>query len=314
MKYFITGGAGFIGSNLSQYLMDMDCVEVTVYDNFCNGKHDFLLPLINNRGFKIVDGDTLNSVQLMSAMKGHDCVIHLAANADIAASARETSLDLKQTVLATYNVLEAMRENAIKYLTFPSGSGVYGDIGELAPKEDFGPLYPVSMYGATKLSAEALISAYSSLFEIKARIFRFANVIGPNQTHGVAFDLIKRLMSNPSKLQVLGDGYQSKSYIHVQDIINALILVEQKSLPEPIITFNVGTGDYITVRRIVEIVIDEMGLSNVQVDFGKTPYGWKGDVPVVRLNDDKLRSLGWSPKYTSEEAMRLSIQQMLSAW
>jgi UDP-glucose 4-epimerase len=247
-------------------------------------------------------------------MKGYDCVIHLAANADIAASACETDLDLKQTVLATYNVLEAMRRNAINDLIFASGSGVYGNIGDLAPKEDFGPLYPVSMYGATKLSAEALISAYSSLFGIKARVFRFANVIGPNQTHGVAFDFIKRLMNDPSNLQVLGDGYQSKSYIHVDDIIDALILVKQKSLPELINTFNVGTGDYITVRRIVEIVIDEMELSNVKVDYGETPYGWKGDVPVVRLNDDKLRSLGWSPKYSSEEAMRLSIQQMLAGW
>lgn len=252
----------------------------------------------------------LNVPVLVEAISGHDSVIHLAANADIAASASQTDLDLKQTVLATFNVLEAMRLQKVGRIIYSSGSGVYGDVGEYAPAEDYGPLLPVSMYGATKLGAEALICAYSHLFGLQARIFRFANVVGPHQTHGVGYDFIRKLRKNPARLEILGNGLQSKSYIHVDDVINAIAHVSTLET-SPVNIYNVGAGDYISVRRIAELVVEEMALTGVQITFGDTPFGWKGDVPVVRLNDNKLRKLGWASKYGSEEAVRRSLREML---
>ena len=310
MKYFVTGGAGFIGSNLCAHLLAVESNSVTVFDNFSNGKREFLDSFAHDARFKIIEGDMLNGAALVDAIGGHDSIIHLAANADIAASASQTDLDLKQTVLATFNILDAMRVQKVQKIIYSSGSGVYGDIGEYAPAEDYGPLLPVSMYGATKLGAEALICAFSHLFGLQARIFRFANVIGPHQTHGVGYDFIRKLRKNPTHLEILGNGLQSKSYIHVDDVINAIAHVSaHETLPMSI--HNVGTGDYITVKQIAELVVEEMGLTGVQMTFGDTPFGWKGDVPVVRLNDNKLRKSGWAPKYRSEEAMRRSLRQML---
>src|SRR6266852_5468972 len=219
MKYFVTGGAGFIGSNLCRYLLNADDCNITVYDNFSNGRREFLQSFDGDSRLKIVEGDVLNFEFLVALLMGHDFVIHLAANADIAASAKQTDLDLKQTVLATFNVLEAMRQAGVRKIVYPSGSGVYGDVGGTATSETFGPLLPVSMYGATKLSAEGLISAFSQLFGMQAWMFRFANVVGPMQTHGVAYDFIRKLRKDPSRLVILGNGLQSRSYIHVEDVI-----------------------------------------------------------------------------------------------
>jgi UDP-glucose 4-epimerase len=310
MKIFVTGGGGFIGSNLCAHLLGVQENSVTVFDNFSNGRREFLEPFAHDARFKIIEGDMLNGAALVDAISGHDSVIHLAANADIAASASQTDLDLKQTVLATFNILDAMRLQKVGKIIYSSGSGVYGDIGEYAPQEDYGPLLPVSMYGATKLGAEALICAFSHLFGVQARIFRFANVIGPHQTHGVGYDFIRKLRKDPARLEILGNGLQSKSYIHVDDVINAIAHVAALET-SPLSIHNVGTGDYITVRRIAELVVEEMALTGVRMTFGDTPFGWKGDVPVVRLNDNKLRKSGWAPKYGSEEAMRRSLRQML---
>jgi UDP-glucose 4-epimerase len=310
MKYFVTGGAGFIGSNVCGFLLQNPLNAVTVYDNLSNGKRAFLQDHERDSRMRIVEGDLLDFNLLLRSIKGHDVVFHFAANADIAASALKPDLDLKQTILVTYNVLEAMRLTGIASIVYSSGSGVYGDVGELATAEDFGPLLPVSMYGATKLGAEALISAYSHLSNMRAAIFRFANVIGPHQTHGVGYDFIRKLRNDPAHLQVLGDGRQSKSYIHVEDVIGAIFHVLDRD-PSPLNIYNVGTGDYITVRRIAEIIIEEMRLTDVRVLFGDTPFGWKGDVPIVRLDDNKIRKLGWTPKFGSELALRRSVRQML---
>jgi len=311
-KFFITGGAGFIGSNLcSKLLCDTDSL-ITIYDNFSNGKMTFLEELDGKGRLKIIKADVLDTKTLRKSMAGSDMVIHLAANADIALSASSTELDLNQTVIATYNVLEAMRINNIKSIVYSSGSGVYGDLGEISPAESFGPLYPVSLYGATKLSAEALISAFSSLFEMKAFIFRFANVVGKNQTHGVAYDFINKLLANNKELHVLGNGLQSKSYIHVNDIIAAILTsIEKQSAI--IDTYNVGTGDYISVKEIASIVIESMKLDSVTVSFGETSIGWKGDVPKVRFTSEKICNLGWTPQFGSRQAIKFSVSQMLES-
>lgn len=310
MKYFVTGGAGFIGSNLCHYLLANENSQITVYDNFSNGRREFLSDLVGDSRFRLIEGDVLNSEFLRQALKGHDCVIHLAANADIAASAKQTDLDLKQTVIATFNVLEAMRLTGVPKIIYSSGSGVYGDVGGIATAETFGPLLPISMYGATKLSAEGLISAFSQLFGMQAWIFRFANVVGPRQTHGVSYDFIRKLRKDSSRLVVLGNGLQSRSYLHVEDVFRAIFYVVERET-SVVSVHNVSAGDYITVRRIAEILLDEMGLPDAQLEFGDAPYGWKGDVPAVGLNDDKIRALGWRPKYGSEEAIRRSVRQML---
>lgn len=309
MKYFITGGLGFIGSNLTKFLLDNEN-KVTIYDNFTNGKLKYLGKHINSPSLQIINSDTLDFKSLLSGMKNHEIVVHLAANADIAKSALETDLDLKQTILATYNVLESMRINSIKNIIYSSGSGVYGDIGTFAPEESYGPLKPVSMYGATKLGAEALISSFSYLFGFKSIIFRFANVIGPNQTHGVAYDFIHKLRSDSQELNILGNGLQSKSYIHVEDIITAIMKAIECS-NDIVNVYNLGTGDYITVKEIADLVIENMNLKDVAIKFGKDSFGWKGDVPIVRLNDSKIRRLGWENKYNTRQAMIASIKSML---
>jgi UDP-glucose 4-epimerase len=311
-KIFITGGAGFIGSNIIEYISyKYPDVEITIYDNLSNGKINFIESFIKKNNYHFINADLLDFDKLKKVIIHSDLVIHLAANSDIALSSKSTSLDLQQTVLATYNVLEAMRLNGVKNIIYSSGSGVYGDIGEISPEEDFGPLYPASMYGATKLSAEAMISAFSSLFGINALVFRFANVIGKNQTHGVAFDFINRLSEQPDKLNIFGNGYQSKSYVHVDDVVEAIFQVANMKLMG-VNTFNLSSGDYITVREIAKMVVDEMKLVNVNLEFTSTPFGWPGDVPIVRINDNKLRALGWSPKLSSADAMRSAIRDMLA--
>ncbi len=310
INILITGGAGFIGSNLTiELLRSLDC-NIIIFDNFSNGKIHFL-DGCDHKKIHVVNGDLLDEVAISNAISGVDMVVHLAANADIAASASDLNLDFNQTIVATFNLLKAMKHHKISRMIYASGSGVYGDLGEFAPTESFGPLNPVSLYGATKLSAEGLISAFSAMFNISTNIFRFANVVGPNQTHGVVYDFIRKINDSGCKeLNVLGDGMQSKSYVHVDDVINAILHVD-KICSEGVNTFNVSSGDYISVRAIAKIVANEMGLSDLSIKYGDLPYGWKGDVPIVRLNDDKLRKLGWSPSMNSEQAIQMSCRQML---
>lgn len=310
-SYFITGGAGFVGSNLSIRLLSNPKNSVTVYDNFSNGNMDFFGKAGNSVNLKVISGDILDLDKLTSSMGQSGTVIHLAANADIAASSVNLDLDFQQSTLGTFNVLKAMKANQVREIIYSSGSGVYGNIGETFPEESYGPLKPVSMYGATKLSAESLISAFSCLYNIKATIFRFANIVGNNQTHGVGYDFLRKLKINSKYLEILGDGMQSKSYIHIDDVIDAIQLVESLNYPGTEI-FNLSSGDYITVKEIAYLAIQALRLENVKIKVGETPYGWLGDVPVVRLNDTKLRSIGWSQKYNSKEAIAKSLAQMVT--
>lgn len=307
-NYFITGGAGFIGS----YMLDtlIKNAHVTIYDNLSSGKKEFFNANLKNPKFNFIKGDLLDLNFLKLKMNNCEVVFHFASNPDISKSIEQPDLDLKQGIIATFNVLEAMRVNNIKKIVYPSGSGVYGDVGHIPTSEDFGPLLPISMYGASKLGCEALISAFCHMFDMQAWIFRFANVVGGRQTHGVGFDFIRKLKKNPHELEILGDGNQSKSYIHISDVIEGMLFVIKKS-KEKLNIFNIATEDYISVNEIANVVIEEMGLKNVTIRYTGGERGWKGDVPIVRFNLNKVNKLGWKAKYNSREAVRLSIREML---
>jgi len=307
-KIFITGGAGFIGSNLVKRLIKNN--QVTVYDNFSGGKIEFLSPVLKEKNLKIIKGDILDFPKLNKTLKGHDLVIHLASNPDIAKGFDDPSIDVKQGILTTFNVLNAMRLNNVKKIIYTSGSGVYGDQEEIFIKENYGPLIPVSMYGASKLSAEALISAFCHLYEMQGWILRPANIVGENQTHGVVYDFIKKLQKNPKELLILGDGKQKKCYLYVDDLINAMMVAFLKS-HQTVNIFNVASKSFSTVNEIAKIVIDEMSLENVKFKYTGGRIGWKGDVPQIKLDVNKLTRLGWRPKFKSNDAVRQAVKDLL---
>jgi len=310
----VIGGAGFIGSHFVDTLLaNSECERVTIYDNFSAGREWHHQHHLGDARLAVVRADIEDFEQLKQAMRGHDLVIHLASNPDIARAATEPAIDFDQGTRLTHLVVEAMRQSGVRRILYASGSGVYGDLGDLEVSEDYGPLLPISTYGASKLAGEALISSYCAMFDLSGCAFRFANVVGARQTHGVGFDFLRRLERAPSRLAILGDGSQSKSYIHVSDIVSA-VLTANVCCPAPFATYNVGTGDYITVKEIAELAVECAGLKNgsVQFEFGEGNRGWKGDVPIVRLNSDKIRSLGWQCSMGTREALRASMMAMLS--
>jgi len=309
MKMFVIGGAGFIGSNLVDRLVEKG-YQVTVYDNFSSGRKELISQHFGKDGFTFIEEDLSDIEKLKDAMKGFEHVFHFAANPDIARGMVETDLDLREGTILTYNVLEAMRVNNVRRVLYSSGSGVYGEIGAVATPEDYGPLLPISMYGASKLACEGMISAFCHMFDMQAWILRFANVIGARQTHGVCIDFIRKLKKNPQELEILGDGTQSKSYIHIKDCLEAIFLIMHEAR-ERVNVYNVATDDYIDVTSIANLVVEEMGLKNVQYKYTGGDRGWKGDVPQVRFDLNKLHKLGWRAHYTSPEAVRLSVREIL---
>jgi UDP-glucose 4-epimerase len=309
----LIGGAGFIGGHFADRLLASEATErVTVYDNFSSGREWHLAAHQNDTRLVIIKNDARNLSCLSAAMDGHDTVIHLASNPDIGRAATEPTIDFDQGTLLTHHVAEAARCNGVETILYASGSGVYGDLGEREATEDHGPLLPISTYGASKLAGEALLASYSAMFGISVRAFRFGNVVGPRQTHGVGFDFIGRLLTNPQRLRILGDGHQSKSYIHVDDIVQA-VLKAASVAEEPYTVFNVATGDYVTVSEIARIAMDVIGLptGSTEFEYSGGHRGWKGDVPVVRINTDRIRALGWNNKLTTRQALRASMESML---
>ncbi len=303
----ITGGAGFIGSHIVDALLAAE-TYVTVLDNLSAGKMEFLQKNLQNPKLKFIKGDLLIREDLDNAFQNQfDTVIHLAANPDISLGIKDPTVDFNQTINATFNLLLKMKEKKIGKLIFFSGSGIYGDVGEKYTTENYGPLLPVSMYGASKLSAEALISAFSHLFGIKVWIFRPANIVGNRATHGVVFDFINKLKMDPTTLQILGDGNQSKSYLYIEDILDAVWLAINET-NEPINIFNLSSKSFVTVNEIAKIVIQVLGLNNVQIQHTEGKVGWPGDVPIVRIENKKMDDLGWKPKFNSSEAVRKTAQ------
>ena len=312
-KVAVVGGAGFIGSHFVDSLLSTSSTKrVVIYDNFSSGRDWHFEHHLNDSRLQVVRGEISDQKKLVEALDGIETVIHLASNPDIAAAVNDPEIDFREGTALTNAVVEAMRLAKVESILYASGSGVYGDIGEQEGQEDVTPMLPVSTYGASKLAGEALIGSYCYMFDKQGFAFRFGNVVGPRQTHGVGFDFVKRLLANPKELQILGDGKQSKSYIHVEDVVNAVLHVA-KTGRERFKSFNVATLDYITVNEIADIAIEVLGLtkSNVAISHTGGDRGWKGDVPIVRLNTNRIRQTGWSNSRSCAEAIRASLMQLL---
>jgi UDP-glucose 4-epimerase len=310
---FVSGGAGFIGSHLISSLLRNEAVErIVIFDNFSSGQRAYLAEAVKNRRVSVTEADLKDLKALTSAMEGCDTVFHLAANPDIAKAVTQPDIDFWEGTYLTQNVLEAMRITGARRILYTSGSGVYGENPAVAFAEDYGPCVPISTYGASKLACEGLIAAYCHMFGLTGRAFRFANVVGPRQTHGVGYDFIRRLKANPARLRILGDGSQKKSYIHVEDVLSAIRLVDASTTGNYDV-FNVATDDYITVAEIADLAVRVSGLDSgkVQFEFTGGDRGWKGDVPIVRFDCSKVKALGWKAQRSSAEAVTDAMRAML---
>lgn len=307
-RYFITGGAGFIGSHLVDRLISSG--EVTVYDNLSSGKKEFIQRHLGKSKFRFIQADLLDFATLNKAIANYDLVFHLAANPDVRAGSMNTNLDLQQGTLATYNLLEAMRLNQISKIVFASSSTVYGEAGTRPVSEDYGLLLPISLYGASKLACEGLISAFCHLFDMQVWVFRFANVVGARASHGVIFDFINKLRQNPREMEILGDGTQEKPYLYSDDCIDGILFGLEHS-QERVNVLNLGSDSSTNVTAIANMVVEAIGLSGVKFRYTGGNRGWRGDVPQVRFDMTKIRNLGWKPRYSSDEAVRRAINDIL---
>jgi UDP-glucose 4-epimerase len=310
MRFFITGGAGFLGSNLVNTILDRRLGAVTVFDNFLTGRREHFGERTGSSELAIVEGDVADIQAVAKAVAGHDAVFHLAANSDIARAANEPLVDFDNGTRLTQSLLEAMRRTGVKRVLFTSGSGVYGEVPPVPVGEDFSPMIPISTYGAAKLASETLISAYCHMFDMVGTVFRFANVVGPHMTHGVSHDFTRRLHADPSHLQILGDGNQSKPYIHSADVVAAMLFLQQRQT-SGYAYYNVGSEDHLLVREIADIVVAEMGLKNVKYEYTGGSRGWRADVPVYRLDTSKIHRLGWKNKLNSREAVVAAVRALL---
>ena len=312
-RIFVSGGAGFIGNHLLSSLLKEAAVEhIVIFDNFSSGQLSYIQECAADSRVEVVRGDLKELSVVTSAMAGCDTVFHLAANPDIAKAVTQPDIDFWEGTYLTQNVLEAMRITGARKILYTSGSGVYGENPTVAFAEDYGPCLPISTYGASKLACEGLIAAYCHMFELTGRAFRFANVVGPRQTHGVGYDFIRRLKADPTRLRVLGDGTQKKSYIHVEDVLAAIRLADPRTARNYDV-FNVATDHYITVAEIADLAVKVSGLASgkVQYEFTGGDRGWKGDVPIVRFDCSKIKALGWKAQRSSAEAVTDAMQAML---
>lgn len=312
MKAFVSGGAGFVGSHLVRRLLRSEGADrVVVYDNFTSGQRSYLQGLTDESRLTVIEADLKDVERVREAMVGCDTVFHLAANPDIAKAITQPDIDFWEGTYLTQNVLEAMRRTGAARLFYTSGSGVYGEDPSVEFPESYGPCIPISTYGASKLASESLIAAYCHMFGLIGRAFRFANVVGPRQTHGVGYDIIRRLKDDPTALRILGDGTQKKSYIHIDDVLEAIFLVAAQEM-KPYDVFNVATDDYVTVREIADMAVKISGLQpgEVRYDFSGGDRGWKGDVPVVRFDCSKIKALGWRNRQSSAEALTAAMEAM----
>ena len=305
-RCLVTGGAGFIGSHLVDRLLQ-EGHQVTVYDDLSLGRRAHLAGALA-AGARLVVADLLDLERLATELPGHQQVWHLAASSDIRRGTTSTRLDLEQGTLATHNVLEAMRRcGGAARLVFASSSVVYGEPTLRPTPEDHGPLQPISLYGAAKLAAEGLISAHVHSHGLQATIFRFANVVGPRSTHGILFDLARKLRDDPRRLEVLGDGTQTKSYLTVHDCVDAMLHVVRRA-GAGLGVYNLACRDSVSVRRIAEMVVQHWTAGQARIHFTGGDRGWTGDVPRMLLDPSRLEALGWKARHTSEQAIELAIR------
>ncbi|MDD1704378.1 MAG: NAD-dependent epimerase/dehydratase family protein [Methanoregula sp.] len=305
----VTGGAGFIGSHLVDTLVGQGN-EVLVIDSLCAGKKETIARHIGSSKVRFLQEDLLGN-GWQDAIEGADRLFHLAADPDVRQSAVDPDPTMQQNIVATYRVLEAMRLQNVPELIFTSTSTVYGDASVIPTPESYTPLEPISVYGASKLACEALISAYCHSFGMKSWIFRFANIIGERSGHGVITDFIRKLEENPAELEILGDGRQTKSYLEVHECIAAMLFAVGHSRGT-VNTFNIGSEDWIDVRSIAEIVTEELHLSKTMFRFTGGERGWVGDVPKMQLAIDKIKALRWKPQTGSRESVRIAVRAMLA--
>lgn len=313
----VTGGAGFIGSHLTERLLKEGC-KATILDNFSSGKLENIQRLLSNPSLTIIKEDLKKTAKLKQAVKNCEVIFHVAANPEIRIGETDPKIHFEENIVTTLNLLEALRNSqTTKTMVFTSTSTVYGEASQIPTPEEYGPLIPISTYGASKLSCEALITSYAHTFNHKALILRLANIVGPRSNHGVIPDFIRKLKTNPDHLEILGDGTQQKSYLYITDCIDAIMHVTDRFVKtdKKVEIYNVGSSDQITVKKIAAIVTHEMKLENVNFHFTggvNGGRGWKGDVKNMHLAVNKLLKTGWKPKYNSEQAIRLATQAILS--
>ncbi len=310
MKILVTGAAGFIASNLIPRLLGRGD-EVEGADNFFLGKRAYVTrhPRFAFHELDLLDLDRV--IALMSDFRP-DRVWHLAANSDISFGTRYTDFDLKGGTLVTYNVLEAMRRADVREIVFSSSGAVYGEPTVMPTPEDYGPILPISLYAASKVACETLITAFAHNYDLAAWIFRFGNIVGPNPTHGVIHDFVLRLREDPAKLVVLGDGTQAKPYVYVEDTLDGMEFGVANAR-EHVNVYNLAVDDQTSVREIADWTIEAMGIDRATIDvrYGEGPRGWRGDVPQVKLDTRRMTALGWTPKLTSREAVRRTIAEVV---
>lgn len=312
MRYFVTGGAGFIGSNMVDRLLGLGN-EVVVYDNFSTGRREFLENALKSDRFTLIEGDTLDLEKLKKSMAGCEFVFHFAANADVRMGCEHPRKDLEQNTIATFHVLEAMRENGIKKIGFSSTGSVYGEATVIPTPEDAPFPVQTSLYAASKVAGEGMIAAYCEGFDFTAYIFRFVSILGERYTHGHVFDFYRKLKEDPDRLYILGNGKQRKSYLYVQDCLDAILTVVEKA-KEKVNIYNLGTDEYCEVNDSAGWIAGKMGVSPV-FEYAGGERGWIGDNPFIYLDTAKVRGLGWKPKYSIKEGVLKTVEFLeKNAW
>lgn len=306
-RYFITGGAGFIGSNLADRLLALGH-GVTVYDNFSTGQRRFIEPAVAQPNFRLIEGDTLDASSLERAIQGHDWVFHLAANADVRFGTDHPSRDLEQNTIATHNVLEAMRKAGIKQIAFSSTGSVYGEPTVFPTPEDCPFPVQTSLYAASKLAGEGLISAYCAGFGFKACIFRFVSILGERYSHGHVYDFLRKLKADPRRIEVLGNGKQRKSYLYVQDCISAMLHATER-IDAGVHILNLGAAEYCTVDQSLSWICERVGLQPRR-DYSGGERGWIGDSPFIYLDTTRITQLGWKPQMSIRQAVIKTVDYL----
>ena len=305
MTVLVTGGAGFIGSHLVDRLLQ-DGHRVRSFDNFSTGQRRFLVGAQTNDQFELIEGDLIHEQQIEIAMRGVDFVWHLAANADVRFGTDQPRRDLEQNTIATSNVLEAMRKNEVRHIAFSSTGSIYGEASVIPTPEDCPMPVQTSLYGASKLACEGMISAYCEGFDMQAWIFRFVSILGERYTHGHIFDFYRRLLDDPDHLHILGNGKQRKSYLYIHDCLNAMFKAVEGA-PSAVNVLNLGTDEYVEVNDSVDLITDHLGLTPER-SYAGGERGWIGDSPFIFLKCDRMRSLGWQPGHSIRDGILKTLK------